>query len=106
MFEFAADLASGSSPTLVMINPVLAPAQWAQMEFALVRLGRVQEAIGHFQQVLRIDPDLAEVHYNLGNALAQTGRVSEAIVQYEQALRIKTDYTQAQNALARLKARQ
>ena len=38
-FEFAADLANGSSPTRVMINPVLAPAQWAQMEFALVPLG-------------------------------------------------------------------
>jgi hypothetical protein len=34
------------------------------------------------------------------------GRVPEAIVQYEQALRIKPDFTQAQNALARLQARQ
>src|ERR1017187_136966 len=38
-FEIAADLENGSSPTRVMINPVLAPAQWAQMEFALVPLG-------------------------------------------------------------------
>jgi tetratricopeptide (TPR) repeat protein len=74
--------------------------------FALMRLGRVQEAIGHYQRVLRINPDLAEVHYNLGKALTQVGRVPEAIVQYEQALRIKPDYTQAQNALARLQARQ
>ena len=65
----------------------------------------MQEAIGHYQQVLRINPDLAEVHYNLGKALAQVGRAPEAIVQYEQALRIKPDFTQAQNALSQLQAR-
>jgi tetratricopeptide (TPR) repeat protein len=73
---------------------------------ALTLLGKAQEAIGHYQEALRINPELAEVHYNLGKALAQVGRVPEAIVQYEQALRIKPDYTQAQNALARLQARQ
>ena len=32
-------MAKGSSPTWVMINTVLAPAQWAQLEFSLVELG-------------------------------------------------------------------
>ena len=56
MFEFAADLASGSSPTLVMINPVLAPAQWAQMEFALVRLGDPRRT----QRLVKLATRLAE----------------------------------------------
>jgi tetratricopeptide (TPR) repeat protein len=38
--------------------------------------------------------------------LEQLGRIQEAIGHYQQALRIKPDYTQAQNALARLQARQ
>jgi hypothetical protein len=56
VFEFAADLASGSSPTLVMINPVLAPAQWAQMEFALVRLGDPRRT----QRLVKLATRLAE----------------------------------------------
>jgi tetratricopeptide (TPR) repeat protein len=68
--------------------------------------GKFNDAIGHYEQALRIKPDHAEAHYNLGVALAQAGRVGEAIRHLEQALRIKPDFTQAQNALARLQARQ
>ena len=64
------------------------------------------EAIGHFEQAIRIKPDFAEAHCNLGIALGQTGRTSEAIEQLQQALRIKPDFTPAQNALARLQNHQ
>jgi len=73
---------------------------------ALLGSARMPEAIAHFEQALRINPDFAEAYANLGSALAQAGRVPEAIGQYEQALRIKPDFTRAQNALARLQARQ
>ena len=72
----------------------------------LVRQGKVQEAMAHWQQALRIKPDYAEAHYNLGIALEQVGRIPEAKEHLEQALWIKPDFTQAQNALARLQARQ
>jgi tetratricopeptide (TPR) repeat protein len=61
----------------------------------LESLGRVQEAIGHYEQALRIRPDYAEAHYNLGNTQAQVGRVPEAIGHYQQALRIKPDFSEA-----------
>ena len=68
------------------------------------KLGRIQEAIAHYEQALRIKPDYAEAHNNLGIALAQTGKIEDAIGQYEQALRIKPDYAEAHynlgNALA------
>jgi tetratricopeptide (TPR) repeat protein len=64
------------------------------------------EAIDHLEQAVRITPDFAEAHYNLGNALAQVGRVPEALEHYEQALRINPDLAAARNALARLQARQ
>jgi tetratricopeptide (TPR) repeat protein len=52
------------------------------------------EAMGEYQAALRIDPDLAETHYNLGNALSQLhGGVPDAIAQYEAALRIGIDPT-------------
>ena len=73
---------------------------------ALVGLGRLQEAMGHWEQALRSKPDYGEAHYNLAIALEQDGKLKEAIGHYEEALRIKPDFTPAQNALARLQARQ
>jgi tetratricopeptide (TPR) repeat protein len=68
--------------------------------------GKVSDAIAHYEEALRIKPDLAGVHYNLGNALAQAGRIPEAIEHFRQALLIKPDFTPAQDALARLQAGQ
>jgi tetratricopeptide (TPR) repeat protein len=73
---------------------------------ALEQMGRRQEAIQHYEQALRMKPDNAEAQYNLGIALAQAGRTLEAIERLQQALRIKPDFPLAQNALARLQARQ
>jgi tetratricopeptide (TPR) repeat protein len=72
----------------------------------LLREGKPSDAIGHYEQALRIKPDNAKAHNDLGSALAQTGKIEEAIAHYQQALRIKPDFTQAQNALARVQARQ
>ena len=66
------------------------------------RGGRIQEAIGHFEEALRIAPEYDEAHYNLGVALEQAGRSQEAIKQYEQVLRITPGFTEARDALARL----
>jgi len=71
---------------------------------ALLRIGRIQEAIGHCEQALRIQPDYAEAHCNLGNALFRLGRLQEAMGHWEQALRSKPDYAEAENDLAWLLA--
>jgi len=65
----------------------------------LVQLGRLQEAIGHFEQAVRIRPNQAEAHNNLGAALALTGQMQGAVEQYERALRLKPDYADAHNSL-------
>jgi tetratricopeptide (TPR) repeat protein len=68
--------------------------------------GKIDEAIAHCEQALRIKPDLAEAHYNLGNIFLQEGKVSDAEGEFEQALRIWPDYYKAHdnlgNALVRL----
>jgi tetratricopeptide (TPR) repeat protein len=51
--------------------------------------GRVDDAITHYQEALKIKPGAAEFRNNLGTALQQEGRVDEAIAQYREALQIK-----------------
>jgi tetratricopeptide (TPR) repeat protein len=73
---------------------------------ALEDAGRLQEAVGHLEQVLRTHPDSANGHYNLGMTLVRLGRVEEGIAHYEQLLRRKPDDAEAHynlgNALMRL----
>jgi len=66
---------------------------------ALAGRGQVDEAIAHFQQAVKIKPEFAEAHNNLGKALAGRGQVDEAIAHYEEALKIKPDYESAHNNL-------
>ncbi|MGD1020627.1 MAG: tetratricopeptide repeat protein [Verrucomicrobiia bacterium] len=65
----------------------------------LFRRGEVSEAIGRYQQALRINPDYAKAHESLGSALVKLGRLPEAIVQYQQALLLNPDYAEAHNNL-------
>ena len=46
------------------------PRAHHNLGFALAQIGKFQEAIGQYEQALRIKPDYADAHYNLGFALA------------------------------------
>ena len=51
--------------------------------------GRTDEAISYYDRALKIKPDYAEAHLNLGVALAGCGRIDEAIAHYRKALEIE-----------------
>jgi tetratricopeptide (TPR) repeat protein len=59
--------------------------------YAQAMAGQLPEAIASFQAALRLKPDDAETHANLGNVLLLAGQTKEAIGQYEEALRLKPD---------------
>jgi len=67
---------------------------------AVADKGRVDEAIAHYEEALRLRPEFAEAHNNLGNALARQDRKAEAIEHYRTALRLRPDYAMAHNGLA------
>jgi Tfp pilus assembly protein PilF len=66
---------------------------------ALLQNGELQDAIGHLEQAVRIQPDFADAHNSAGVALEQAGRVQEAIGHYERALQIRPDFADAHNNL-------
>ena len=61
--------------------------------------GRTPAAIAQYEEALRLKPDDAEAHNNLGYAFNAEGRTGEAIAELEAALRSRPDYAEAHNNL-------
>jgi tetratricopeptide (TPR) repeat protein len=57
--------------------------------------GRMPEAIEQYQAALRINPDYAEAHNNLGTVLISGGDCAAAIPHFEAAVRVRPDYAGA-----------
>lgn len=56
-----------------------------------------------YNAALRINPNYADAHFNLGNALSKIpGRSSEAIAEYQTAARIRPDYANLANERMRM----
>ncbi|HEX4145070.1 MAG TPA: tetratricopeptide repeat protein [Pirellulales bacterium] len=64
---------------------------------------RLAEAVAAYRKILAIRPDIAEVHYNLGNVLVEQGQLDEAAAEYQQALAIRPDLFQAYNNLGNIR---
>ena len=61
--------------------------------------GQTEQAIGHFRDSLRLNPDSAPTHYNLGIALSLERKFDEAAAEFREALRVDPDYADAHNNL-------
>jgi tetratricopeptide (TPR) repeat protein len=61
----------------------------------LMREGRVEAAVAHFEAARRIRPGYAEAISNLGVASASQGRLGEAIVLFREALRHRPGHVEA-----------
>ena len=59
----------------------------------------VEENIDAFKQAIRINPDDAEAHYNLGIAYDESIMYGKAIDAYKQAIRINPDDVKAHSIL-------
>ena len=57
-----------------------------------------------YTNVLRLNPDHAPSHFQLGLALARTGRRAEAKTEIEEALRLRPDYPEARELMEELTA--
>ena len=80
---------------VLAVNPSSSIAHSNLGSVLLDTRGRMDEAAAHFREALRIRPDYAFAHYNLGNALAAQGRAAEALEQYRHTIRLMPDYANA-----------
>lgn len=65
--------------------------------FALLGLGRFDEAIRYSEAAIRLQPEGPQPYNNIGYALAQTGRLDDALVYFGEAIKRRPDYTDAYN---------
>jgi tetratricopeptide (TPR) repeat protein len=66
---------------------------------AFARKGQPDEAMAHFEQAIKLQPDYGEAYYNRGNVLFAKGRIDEAIVDFEKALQIEPNDADAHTGL-------
>ncbi|MBT6247567.1 MAG: tetratricopeptide repeat protein [Nitrospina sp.] len=60
---------------------------------------KVEEALIHYREAIRIKPDFPRASYNLANTLLAQSKTQEAIIQYEISIRTKPDFVDAYNNL-------
>ena len=90
-FRRRSNFAARSCP----LNPALASA-WCFLGAACQSQGKLAEAVDRYHTSLRIKPDYAEAHYNLGVRPYSGGdRSVAAIMRFHQALASNPDYREA-----------
>jgi len=72
------------------------PAAQLSFGIALQNAGRTSEALEHYREAIRLEPDYVDANLNLGVALADAGRMQEATNYFARVLRLKPDYASAQ----------
>jgi tetratricopeptide (TPR) repeat protein len=65
----------------------------------LARKGRSDEAMVHYEEAIRLQPNYAEAYYNRGNVLYANGRIDEAIADFEKTLQIQPNDADAHTGL-------
>lgn len=76
-------------------------SQWHyQQAVAYERLNRPDEAVRHYQAMLKIEPANAWAHGALGRHYAEQGRLREALAHFSQALASMPDYPKARSQMA------
>jgi tetratricopeptide (TPR) repeat protein len=80
------------------------PDAWAHLNLAITErsLNELSEAEAHLRSAIRLDPNLAPAHFQLGNILESNRRTKDAIEQFQAAARLDPGYAEPHYALARI----
>ena len=62
-------------------------------------LGQLDVAVTNYNEAIKIKPDYAKAHFNLGGSLHELGQLKAAVKSYEKTLEIEPGYAEAHNNL-------
>jgi tetratricopeptide (TPR) repeat protein len=85
--------------SVINVNPDDALAHLNLGNALLEIPGRIPDATSEYQNTLRIYPNYAEAHNNLGAIFLKSGRNTEAVAEYQAAVRLDPDYPDAHSNL-------
>ena len=71
---------------------------------SLLGQNRLEESIEYFEQAIKINPNQASAHNNLGIALARLGQLDRAIEHFKIAIRLRPDNPPYRQNLSRAEA--
>jgi tetratricopeptide (TPR) repeat protein len=77
--------------TIQSLNQTIIDAQKQKGNY-LAMEGYCEEAIGAYEEALRLRPDYPEAWFNKGVVLSSVGRFEDALWAFEEALRLRSDY--------------
>lgn len=83
--------------TAVLLDPAYADA-YLQLGILYANGGNYQEAISNYQKSLKINPNVASLHYRLGQALARTGDAARAKEEFGEFERLRQTEANKENA--------
>ena len=66
--------------------PLFVAHSYLEQGSALHRLGRVEEALGSYDEAIRLQPGIARGHFDRANTLADLKRLDEALASYDRAI--------------------
>jgi tetratricopeptide (TPR) repeat protein len=80
------------------------PDAWPYLNLAITErsLNQPNQAEAHLREAIRLDPNLATAHFQLGNILEDKGQTNDAIDQFQAAARLDPGYAEPHYSLARI----
>lgn len=78
------------------------PAVWINLGTQLAKKDQLPEALTHFEEAVRLDPESHKAHYNLASALEVSTRPQDAVKHYRMALKFRPEDAATHYNLARL----
>jgi tetratricopeptide (TPR) repeat protein/mono/diheme cytochrome c family protein len=85
--------------TKVLHGDPLNPLRHDAVAMLRLEAGQIDQAVVHFRDSLRLNPNSAPTHYNLGIALSIQRRLDEALAEFREAVRLDANYAEAHNNL-------
>lgn len=80
------------------------PSPWPYLNLAITQqfLNRQSDAESNLREALRLDPDFAKAHFQLGTVLEDEGKLEPALAELKEAARLEPEYAEPHMAIARI----